>query len=65
MSVSCPLLSLRTPARPSPLWTRRLLTRRRHGLFEAAYEGKEVPEYLKDREYGSGMVASFIKGEGE
>lgn len=35
------------------------------GFLEALYEGQEMPEYLKDREYGSGMVASFTKNNGE
>ncbi|KAL4795057.1 hypothetical protein BDV19DRAFT_379169 [Aspergillus venezuelensis] len=34
-------------------------------VMEIGHEGYELPEYLKDREYGSGMVASFTKEKGE
>ncbi|OAX82134.1 hypothetical protein ACJ72_03517 [Emergomyces africanus] len=34
-------------------------------LIEMSYQGMEIPEYLQDREYGSGMVASFTKEKGE
>ncbi|KAM0082291.1 hypothetical protein ACKRZS_005547 [Fusarium odoratissimum] len=35
------------------------------GVLQLCYEGQELPEYLKDREYGSGMVASFTREDGE
>ncbi|OJD23013.1 hypothetical protein ACJ73_05631 [Blastomyces percursus] len=31
------------------------------GRLREVHEGMELPEYLKDRDYGSGMVASFTK----
>lgn len=34
-------------------------------MIEVGFTGFELPEYLRDREYGSGMVASFEKGNGE
>jgi hypothetical protein len=34
-------------------------------LFAACHEDCEMPEYMKDREYGSGMVASFTRNKGE
>lgn len=39
--------------------------RNRAEVIGLAFEGFELPEYLRDREYGSGMVASFEKGKGE
>ncbi|KAL2848175.1 hypothetical protein BJY01DRAFT_246500 [Aspergillus pseudoustus] len=34
-------------------------------VIKLGYEGFDLPEYLQDRAYGSGMVASFTKGAGE
>ena len=35
-----------------------------HGILEMLFEG-DPPEYLRELEYGSGMVASFTRGQGE
>jgi len=42
-----------------------VLTDYSFGVLQLCYEGKGLPEYLKDREYGSGMVASFTRKKGE
>ncbi|KAF4456686.1 hypothetical protein F53441_1242 [Fusarium austroafricanum] len=34
-------------------------------ILEALHEGTEMPEFLKDREYTSGVVASFTRNKGE
>ncbi|KAF4986585.1 hypothetical protein FDECE_15868 [Fusarium decemcellulare] len=34
-------------------------------IMAAAYEGLEIPGFLRDREYGAGMVVSFTRNKGE